>query len=60
MRVCEKCGRPLIEYEEKLCPACQSKKIHKIKKWGGSILTGVFVVGATALKIFTGKSDRKT
>lgn len=60
MKVCEKCGRPLIDNEDKLCPACQSKKIHKIKKWGGTILTGVLIFGAAAFKMLTGKSDRKT
>ena len=60
MRACEKCGRPLKDDEDKLCPACQSKKIHKIKKWGGMILTGASVVGLAALKMLLGKSGKKT
>jgi len=42
VKSCERCGRPLEEDEDKLCPSCESKKSYKIKKWvqgfGGAIV----------------------
>ena len=46
MKKCSKCGRPLNEDENDLCPACESTKSHKGKKWieiGGAAISAVAI-----------------
>jgi len=54
MKNCHKCGRPLNEGENSLCPACKSTKAHKNKRWGEIIVGCIVVVGSIAVKFFTG------
>ena len=54
MNNCKECGRQLNQDENDLCPACNSTKSHKKKKWteiiGGVVL---FALGI-GIKILTG------
>lgn len=54
MKKCSECGRPLNEGENDLCPACESTKSHKKKKWGEIIVGVVAVVGSIAIAVLTG------
>lgn len=56
MKKCAKCSRPLKESENDLCPACESNKSHKNKKWTEIIGGVALVVGSIAVAIFTGKN----
>lgn len=51
MKKCNECGRPLNEGENDLCPACESTKSHKKKKWVEII---VVFVGGIVIKVLTG------
>ena len=55
MRICEKCGRPLKDSEHNLCPACQSEKSHKKKKWIEIIGGAATIVGGIVISILTGR-----
>jgi len=54
MKKCNECGRPLNEGENYLCPACESTKSHKKKRWGEIIVGIVVVVGGIVIKVLTG------
>ena len=54
MNKCSKCGRPLTAGENDLCPACESTKSHKKKRFGEIIVGVIAVVGGIAFKILTG------
>jgi len=54
MKTCSECGRPLNEGENDLCPACESTKSHKKKRWG-EIIGGVVTVAAgIVIAVLTG------
>jgi ABC-type ATPase with predicted acetyltransferase domain len=46
MNKCSKCGRLLNENESDLCPACESDKAHKIKRWAEGVIGTVIIGGA--------------
>ncbi len=54
MKNCKKCGRPLNEGENDLCPACKSTESHEKKTWAKTIIGVVVVVGGIAIKFLTG------
>ncbi|NLG16488.1 MAG: hypothetical protein GX556_04040 [Fibrobacter sp.] len=54
MKKCSECGRRLNEGENDLCPACESTKSHKKKRWGEIIVGIVVVVGGIVIKVLTG------
>jgi RNA polymerase subunit RPABC4/transcription elongation factor Spt4 len=54
MKKCNECGRPLNQDEYDLCPACQSSKSHKKKRWTEIIGGAVVIVVGIAIKILKG------
>ena len=59
MNKCEKCGRPLNEDENGLCPACKSKKSHKKKRWFEVIASTLSAAGIIIVAV-CGKDRWKT
>ena len=51
MNKCSECGRPLNKDENGLCPACESTKSHKQKRWGEIIGGVVTVVGVIVIDV---------
>lgn len=61
MKNCSECGRPLNEGENDLCPACESTKSHKKKRWGEIITVGVVAIAGIVIAVLTsGKFGSKT
>jgi len=54
MKKCSDCGRPLNENENDFCPACESTKSHKKKRWGEIIGGVITVVGGVVIAVLTG------
>lgn len=54
MKKCSECGRPLNEDENDLCPACESTKSYKQKKWGEIVGGVAVVVLGVVVKVLTG------
>ena len=59
MENCNGCGRPLNQDEYDLCPACQSSKSNKKKKWTGTIGGIIAVCGLIVFKILTGGKNNE-
>ncbi|SLM30870.1 hypothetical protein MTBBW1_2500019 [Desulfamplus magnetovallimortis] len=61
MKECKKCGRPLMEYEDDLCPFCECSRSHAIKH-GLQVAAGVGIIGYGGYKVvehFNAKEERK-
>lgn len=59
MNKCKECGRALNQDEYDLCPACQSSKSHKKKRWTEIIGGAVVIVAGIVIKILTGGKEGK-
>lgn len=57
MKKCTECNRPLEEDENDLCPACESTKSHKKKKWTEIIGGVILVAGTIAFAILKGDNS---
>ena len=53
MTPCEKCGRPLRDDDQTLCPACRAKKSYSVWNWVKGAVAVVAVVAAAAYAILT-------
>ena len=57
MKKCRKCGRPLNEDENDLCPACESTQAYKQKRWFEIIGGMILVVIGIGIKVLVGGKD---